>query len=107
MKTSWTGIVLAAILVIVVGVGLGIAQAAGDQQEFVPEGNYSGTDWQASGPIETGSMSEPSQGEQLQQVSGPIETGIVPAQSDVNDFDHSDLPLEGNTHQYWMLNYGR
>ncbi len=25
-------------------------------REFVPEGNWAGTDWQASGPVETGSL---------------------------------------------------
>ena len=26
-------------------------------QEFVPEGNYAGTNWQASGPVETATLS--------------------------------------------------
>ena len=86
MKTSTIGIVSAAVLMVVAGVGFGIAQAAGihseqpvlsfeDQeaaqaatsaaddiqlastgQEFVPEENYSGTDWQMREPVETGAI---------------------------------------------------
>jgi hypothetical protein len=86
MKTSTIGIVSVAVLMVVAGVGFGIAQAAGthseqpvlsfeDQeatqvatsaaddiqlssagQEFVPEDNWSGTDWQARGPVETGAI---------------------------------------------------
>jgi hypothetical protein len=90
MKISTIGIVSAAILMVVAGVGFGIAQAGGDQldnrawtlekwiseyssdevatsaadgiqlasadQEFVPEDNWSGTDWQTRGPIETGAI---------------------------------------------------
>ena len=86
MKTSTIGIVSAAVLMVVAGVGFGIAQAAGihseqpvlsfeDQeaaqaatsaaddiqlastgQEFVPEDNYSGTDWQMREPVETGAI---------------------------------------------------
>jgi len=90
MKTSTIGIVSAAFLMVVVGVGFGIAQAGGDlldnrawtlekwiseypndevaksaagdiqlssaNQEFVPEDNWSGTDWQTRGPVETGAI---------------------------------------------------
>jgi hypothetical protein len=64
MKISMIGIVSAAILMVVAGVGFGIAQAEGDQldnrtsaaQEFVPEDNWSGTDWQTRGPVETGAI---------------------------------------------------
>jgi len=86
MKTSMVGVVSAAILMILASIGFGIAQAAGthseqpvlsfeDQeatqaatstaddmrvasadQEFVPEDNFSGTDWQARGPAETGAI---------------------------------------------------
>ena len=86
MKTSSVGIVSAAVLMVVAGVGFGIAQAAGthseqpvlnfeDQegaqaatsaaddiqlssanQEFVPEDNWSGSDWQTRGPVETGAI---------------------------------------------------
>jgi hypothetical protein len=141
MKTSARGIVAAAILMIVAGVGFGIAQAgeypsdrpaltvhdqealeqykdflagpvetgnlpeatqtaqapASDaiaensegqeipqkptsQQEMVPEGNGSGNDWQVRGPIETGSLRD---------------------SSEVNDLDHSNVPMEGNVSQYW------
>jgi len=86
MKTSTIGIVSVAVLMVVAGVGFGIAQAAGthseqpvlsfeDQEatqvatsaaddiqlssagkEFVPEDNWSGTDWQTRGPVETGAI---------------------------------------------------
>jgi hypothetical protein len=69
MKTSKIGIVAVAILLGVTGIGFGIAQAAethseqaedmqlaSGSQEFVPEGNWSGTDWQARGPVETGAI---------------------------------------------------
>jgi hypothetical protein len=86
MKTSTIGIVAATFFLVVAGVGFGIAQAAGthseqpvlsfeDQEatqvatsaaddiqlssagrEFVPEDNWSGTDWQARGPVETGAI---------------------------------------------------
>ncbi len=107
MKASSVGVVSAAILMVVAGVGFGIAQAVGtdtigefmewqtleqgsssssyvetrpvlafedqeipqvakspaddmqlasDGQEFIPEGNWSGTDWQARGPVETGAI---------------------------------------------------
>ena len=86
MKTSKVGIVTAAILMAMAGVGFGIAQAAGthseqpvlsfeDQeaaqaatsgaddiqlssagQDFVPEDNWSGSDWQTRGPVETGAI---------------------------------------------------
>lgn len=87
MKTSNIGMVAVAILLVLTGIGFGIAQAGGDQldnrawtlekwiseypndeaatlaaddiqlssagQEFVPEDNWSGTDWQTRGPVET------------------------------------------------------
>jgi hypothetical protein len=86
METSKVGVVTVAVLLVVTGVGFGIAQAAGthseqpvlsfeDQeatqvatssandiqlasadQEFVPEDNWSGTDWQTRGPVETGAI---------------------------------------------------
>ena len=78
MKTCTMGIVAAAILMVVAGVGFGIAQAAenqpydpmlnfGDQDtnpcidvgqavEFCPEDYFAGTDWQISGPVETGAI---------------------------------------------------
>ena len=97
MKISKVGIVAAAILMVA---GFGIAQAGGTHsespvsclegqeatqvakspQESVPEGNWSGTDWQDRGPIGTGNLSE---------------------MGDANDPDHSDVPMEGNIHQYW------
>jgi len=52
----------------VAGVGIGIAQADGNHAigevmegqavEFVPEGNWAGTNWQARGPVETGAIPE-------------------------------------------------
>jgi len=107
MKPSIFGIVAAAILIAVAALSLGIAQAGGDQslrpvwnideqietgnlpepamerpsqQEFVPEANYSGTDWQLGGPVETGSVTE---------------------MSGVTDLDHTDIPREGNVYRYW------
>jgi len=86
MKTSTVGIVAALFLMFVAGVGFGIAQAAGTHSEqpvlsfedqeaaqvatsaaddiqlssagkdFVPEDNWSGIDWQARGPVETGAV---------------------------------------------------
>jgi len=86
MKTTTIGIVAATCFMVVAGVGFGIAQATGthseqpvsrfeDQEaaqvatsaaddiqlssagkEFVPEDNWSGTDWQARGPVETGAI---------------------------------------------------
>jgi len=49
-------------------------------EEFVPEGNRSGTNWQSTEPVETGSL---------------------PDMSDVNDLDHTNVPSEGNVYQYW------
>jgi len=112
MKTYKVGLVLAAILMVVAGFGIGIAQAAGNQKEFVPEDNYSGTNWQVSGPIETGNMPEPSgadsavvkaEGDMYQdaQLRQPIETGSLLARSYEDELDHSNVPIEGNSHQYW------
>jgi hypothetical protein len=78
MKTSNIGIVAAAILMVVAGIGFGIAQAAGNQPydpmlsfgdqdvnpcidvgeavEFCPEDYFTGTDWQTRGPVETGAI---------------------------------------------------
>ena len=63
MKTSIAGIVSAAILMVVAGVGFGIAQAAGNQsydpmlkfgdQDVNP---YVNMDWQAREAVETGSL---------------------------------------------------
>jgi hypothetical protein len=94
MKTSTVGFVLAAILMVVAGVGFGIAQAGGNQ-EFVPEDNWSGTDWQTGGPVEIGSL--PAEGNadfdpfsrgvaDVAQARGPVETGSMPAESNA-EFD--------------------
>jgi hypothetical protein len=86
MKMSNIGMVAVAILLVLTGIGFGIAQAGGthseqsvvsfeDQeipqvakspaddmqltsagQEFIPEDNWSGTDWQTAGPVETGAI---------------------------------------------------
>ena len=63
MKTSTVGLVSAAILMVVAGVGFGIAQAAGNQsydpmlkfgdQDVNP---YVDMDWQAREAVETGSL---------------------------------------------------
>ena len=63
MKSSTIGIVLAAILMIVAGVGFGIAQAAGNEsydpmlkfgdQDVNP---YVDMDWQTRDAVETGSL---------------------------------------------------
>jgi len=107
MKASTIGIVVAAILVVAAGVGVGIAQAAGNhsdrpvssldeqvgagnlaepmmephsQQKSGPGADYSSYDWHVGEPVETGSMTE---------------------RSDANDLDHTDIPREGNVYQYW------
>ena len=86
MKTFTVGIFSAAILMVVSGVGFGIARAEGTHSEqpvfsfedqefpqvanspaddmqqtsagkvFVPEDNWSGTDWQTRGAVETGAI---------------------------------------------------
>jgi hypothetical protein len=78
MKTSTIGMVSAAILILVAGVGFGIAQAGGNQPydpmlsfgdqdvnpyidvaqavEFCPEDCFAGVDWQTGGPVETGAI---------------------------------------------------
>lgn len=78
MKTYTMGIIAVAILLVVAGVGFGIAQAAGSQPydpmlsfgdqdvnpcidvgqgvEFCPEDYFAGTDWQTRGPVETGAI---------------------------------------------------
>ena len=80
MKTSAIGMVSAAILILVAGVGFGIAQAAGNQSydpmvtfgdqdvnpyidagqsvEFCPEDCFTATDWQTRGAVETGAIPE-------------------------------------------------
>ena len=78
MKTYTVGLVLAAILMVVTGVGFGIAQAAGTHSD-APVLSFEGD----------------------MQLSNPIETGSLPARSDVDDLDHSNVPIEGNHHQYW------
>jgi hypothetical protein len=86
MKTSIVGTVAVWILMIVTGIGFGIAQAAeihsdqpvlrledmepaqeatspaedaeqaSESQESVPGGDWSGSDWQAGGPVGTGAI---------------------------------------------------
>jgi hypothetical protein len=60
--------------------GQEIPQVSTSQKEMVPEGNWSGNDWQAMGPVETGSLSD---------------------RGDENDLDHTNVPVEGNVSQYW------
>ena len=78
MKTSAIGMVSAAILILVAGVGFGIAQAGGNQPydpmlslgdqdvppssdvgqavDFCPEDCFAGVDWQIREPVETGAI---------------------------------------------------
>jgi hypothetical protein len=97
MKTPKAGIVAVAILLAVTGIGFGIAQAGGNHseqpvlsfedmeaqehgsssssymetasQEFVPEDNWSGTDWQTQ--VAISSVEDT-------QMQNPIETGSLP-----------------------------
>jgi hypothetical protein len=103
MKTSTTGIVLVAILVVAAGVGVGIAQAAGNHSDRPV---LSFEDQEALGqdsPSDGDSAIVKAEGDTYwdAQMAGPIETGRVPGRSDVGDLDHSDFPIEGNVHQYW------
>jgi hypothetical protein len=144
MKTSTIGIVSAAILIAVAGVGLGIAQAGGNPsgnpaltlQEQEALGQSSSSSPYVADLVETGNLPEPTQiavspaddsiaenpedqeipeaaissQESVPEGNGsgadwqarkPVETGSLPDQSDVNDLDHSNVPLEGNVHRYW------
>jgi len=121
MKTYKVGLVSAAFLMVVAGVGLGIAQAAGvhsdspvlsfEDQAALDQGSSSSSK-DVDLLVETGNMPEPSgpdsaivtsEGDTYRdaQMRGPIETGSLPDRSDENDPDHSNVPLEGNIHQYW------
>ena len=97
MKTSAIGMVSAAILILVAGVSLGIAQAAGNQSydpmvtfgdqdvnpyinagqsvEFCPEDCFTATDWQISGAVETGAIPEMVPEEDMYRGWGPNEWG--------------------------------
>jgi hypothetical protein len=126
METSKVGIVAAAILLAVTGIGFGIAQAGGNHseqpvlsfedmeaqehgsssssymetasQEFVPEDNWSGTDWQTQvaissvedtqmqNPIETGSLPN----EELHGTEFPFPVGFVAhSNEDLDPFSRS------------------
>ncbi len=117
MKTSSIGIVSGAILMLVAGVGIGTAQAAGNQSDSPA--------WSIADQIETGNLPEPTQVAESQQmgevvegqsvefvpeanfagvdwqVRGAVETGSLLDKNDVTDLDHSAVPIEGNIHQYW------
>lgn len=107
MKAYRIAVILTATLMVVAGVGIGIAQAGGNHSErpawsideqtetgnlpeatvdaqsienSVPEGSYSGNDW---------------------QVAEAVEVGSVPDTSYVGDLDHTNIPSEGNINQYW------
>jgi len=121
MKNYTGGLVLAAILMVVAGFGIGIAQAAGthsdapvltlEDQSVLEQGSTSS--WKdVDLLVETGNMPEPSgadsaivtaEGDMYRdaQLRNPIETGSLPGRSDENDLDHSNVPSEGNIHQYW------
>ena len=97
MKTSAIGMVSAAILILVAGVGFGIAQAAGNQSydpmlsfgdqdvnpyidvgqavEFCPEDCFAGTDWQIRGAVETGAIPAMVPEEDMYRGWGPNEWG--------------------------------
>jgi len=97
MKTSAIGMVSAAILILVAGVGFGIAQAGGNQPydpmltfgdqdvppssdvgqapEFCPEDCFAGTDWQARGAVETGAIPGMGPEEDMYRGWGPNEWG--------------------------------
>ena len=97
MKTSAIGMVSAAILILVAGVGFGIAQAAGNQSydpmvtfgdqdvnpyidvgqavEFCPEDCFMATDWQTRGAVETGAIPEMVPEEDMYRGWGPNEWG--------------------------------
>jgi hypothetical protein len=103
MKTSKVGIVAVAILLVVTGVGFGIAQAGGTHtdrpvlsfmnQEAVQQGSSSSLE----SPIETGSLSaevsdfDPFSRSEDMQLESPVETGAIPA----TDYAES-----------WMKEYG-
>jgi len=91
------GIVAAAILMVVAGVGFGIAQAGGNQPydpmlsfgdndvnpyidvgqavEFCPEDCFTATDWQTRGAVETGAIPEMVPEEDMYRGWGPNEWG--------------------------------
>ena len=97
MKTRTMGIVSAAILILVAGVGFGIAQAGGNQPydpmltfgdqdvppssdvgqavEFCPEDCFAGTDWQTREPVETGAIPVMVPEEDMYRGWGPNEWG--------------------------------
>jgi len=97
MKTSAIGMVSAAILILVAGVGFGIAQAAGNQSydpmfsfgdqdvnpyidvgqavEFCPEDCFAGTDWQTREAVETGAIPAMVPEEDMYRGWGPNEWG--------------------------------
>jgi NAD-dependent dihydropyrimidine dehydrogenase PreA subunit len=99
MKTSAIGMVSAAILILVAGVGFGIAQAAGNQSydpmlsfgdqdvnpyigvgqavEFCPEDCFAGTDWQTGQAVEF--CPEDCFAGTDWQTRGAVETGAIPA----------------------------
>jgi hypothetical protein len=98
MKTSTVGLVLAAILMVVAGVGFGIAQAGGnhseqpvlsfEDMEALEQGGSSSTyarvlpsgidlDYDADGNPST----------DVAQARGPVETGSLPTKMDNADFD--------------------
>lgn len=99
MKTSKIGIVAAAILLAVTGIGFGIAQAGGihtdrpivilhvlsfPEDQFPQEAKSSAADMQLEGPLETGSLSaeyadfDPFSRSADMHLENPIETGSLP-----------------------------
>jgi len=121
MKANRIGVLFSAILMVVAGVGFGIAQAGGNQAEQ-PVSSFedqaalgnggSSSPYNTDLLVETGNLPEPGQAESAivmaeadmygdAQLRNPIETGSLPDRSDENDPDHSNVPSEGNIHQYW------
>jgi hypothetical protein len=111
MKAYRIGVILTAILMVVAGIGFGIAQAAethaiGEFMEWqtVDQGSSSSRNVGSSpvSGLEDQEILKVAQSPPDDiQLNNPIETGSLSDQSDMNDFDHSNVPLEGNTTQYW------
>jgi hypothetical protein len=101
MKTSTVGLVLAAILMVMAGVGFGIAQAGGNHSEQ-PVISLEGMD--AMEALEQGGSSshyarvlqsgidldydaDGNPSTDVAQARGPVETGSLPTEMDNADFD--------------------
>jgi len=85
MKTSTVGLVLAAILMVVAGVGFGIAQAAGNQSYdlMLSFGDQDANPYIGNPYIDVGQERE------------AVETGSLPAETDM---DASIFEIDGDTY---------